>query len=206
MYVLTLNICMTQTLKNLTFYSLILLLLLLPSALHGQVAINLDGSNPAASAMLDVTSTTKGILIPRMTEAQRDLISTPVAGLMIYQTNNTPGFYYHDGSSWSAVSGGGGSSVSRQIITGTTTLTGTNDHAVVLTGASAYTVTLPASPANGQIIYLGNANSNTTLSFTGKDIVTKAGSAATNSFALSNTGSLILIYDGTNWFALASSS
>lgn len=58
---------------------------------------------PNAASLLDITSTTKGILIPRMTKVQRDAIVAPVEGLMIYQTNNTAGFYYFDGNSWEAV-------------------------------------------------------------------------------------------------------
>jgi hypothetical protein len=54
--------------------------------------------------LLEVKSTSKGILIPRMTLTQRNAITTPATGLMIYQTNNTPGFYYYDGSKWTAVS------------------------------------------------------------------------------------------------------
>ncbi len=69
------------------------------------VGINNDASQPDNSAMLDVKSTEKGILIPRMTMAQRDLIASPATGLMIYQTNNTAGFYYYNGSVWSSVSG-----------------------------------------------------------------------------------------------------
>ncbi|HUM32019.1 MAG TPA: hypothetical protein PLQ08_03615 [Bacteroidales bacterium] len=64
------------------------------------VAINNLGTNPDASAMLDVSSTNSGVLIPRMTQAQRDAISNPATGLVIYQTNNNPGFYYYDGSNW----------------------------------------------------------------------------------------------------------
>jgi hypothetical protein len=60
-------------------------------------------SNPNISAALDITSTEKGLLIPRMSQLQRDAITSPATGLMIYQTNNTPGFYYHNGSSWTPV-------------------------------------------------------------------------------------------------------
>jgi len=66
---------------------------------HGQgVAINQTGAEPDPSAMLDITSTEKGILIPRITQAQRDAISNPATGLLIYQTDETPGFYYNAGS------------------------------------------------------------------------------------------------------------
>jgi len=40
------------------------------------------------------------LLIPRMTETQRDAISSVTTGLMIYQTDGTVGFYYYNGSSW----------------------------------------------------------------------------------------------------------
>jgi hypothetical protein len=58
---------------------------------------------PDASALLDVSSTTKGMLIPRMTTAQRDAIASPATGLLIYQSDGTAGFYYYDGG-WKAVS------------------------------------------------------------------------------------------------------
>ena len=66
--------------------------------LQAQIAINTDGSNPDNSAMLDVKATGKGFLAPRMTLAQRP--AAPVAGLLIYQTDNTPGYYYYTGSAW----------------------------------------------------------------------------------------------------------
>lgn len=59
---------------------------------------------PNASSLLEMTSTTKGLLIPRMTVAQRNAIASPATGLMIFQTNNTPGFYYYSGTAWNAVS------------------------------------------------------------------------------------------------------
>jgi hypothetical protein len=61
------------------------------------IAINGDGSNPDASAIIDVKSTSKGQLMPRMTVAQRNAIPSPATGLIIYQTNGTKGFYYYDG-------------------------------------------------------------------------------------------------------------
>lgn len=67
-------------------------------------------------------STTGGFLTPRMTQTQRDAISSPTTGLLIYQTDNTPGFYYYDGAAWTALSGGGSSSLFP--LTGTGTATG----------------------------------------------------------------------------------
>lgn len=67
------------------------------------VSINSTNAVADASALFDMTSTDKGILVPRMTMAQRDAIATPAAALLIYQTDFTPGFYYYTGSSWSAI-------------------------------------------------------------------------------------------------------
>ena len=57
-------------------------------------------TTPHASAKLDVTSTDKGFLPPRMTSAQRTAISSPAAGLMVYQTDGTSGLYYYNGTAW----------------------------------------------------------------------------------------------------------
>jgi hypothetical protein len=61
-------------------------------------------TTPNSSSLLDINSTTQGMLVPRMTKAQRDAVASPATGLLIYQTNNTPGFYYYSGSAWTAVS------------------------------------------------------------------------------------------------------
>src|SRR6187399_1741099 len=60
-------------------------------------------TTPNASSAFEMMSTTKGLLMPRMTKTQRDAIASPGTGLMIYQTNSTPGFYYYDGAQWKAV-------------------------------------------------------------------------------------------------------
>ncbi len=64
-----------------------------------QVAINTDGSAPDASAMLDVKSTDGGILIPRMSVADRDAIASPATGLLVFVTDDHT-FYYYDGANW----------------------------------------------------------------------------------------------------------
>jgi len=70
------------------------------TTLSAQVAINSTGAVSDASAMLDVQSTTKGFLVPRMTQAEKEAISSPATGLIIYQTDGTSGFYFYSGSSW----------------------------------------------------------------------------------------------------------
>ena len=78
---------MLDPMKNLFLF--FALMLLSNSLLFSQVAVNTDGSAPDNSAMLDVKSTSKGLLVPSMTLAQRDAISNPANGLLIYcLTNN----------------------------------------------------------------------------------------------------------------------
>ena len=60
--------------------------------------VGIGTTTPAPSAQLDVSSTTKEILIPRMTLAQRNAIPGITLGLMIYQTDNNPGFYVNKSS------------------------------------------------------------------------------------------------------------
>ena len=71
-------------------YFLIVILLLNSSLLFSQVSINADGSAADNSAMLDVKSTSKGFLPPRMTYTELNAISNPADGLLIYCTDCGP--------------------------------------------------------------------------------------------------------------------
>ena len=73
---------------------------LLTATTFAQVGINIE--TPDASAALDITSTTGGLLVPRMTKDERGFIDTPATGLIVYQTDGTPGFYYFNGNNWAA--------------------------------------------------------------------------------------------------------
>ena len=70
-----------------TTISSFLLLLFTSTLSYAQVAVNTDNSAPGNSAMLDVKSTTKGFLAPRMTYAERNAIASPSEGLLVYCTN-----------------------------------------------------------------------------------------------------------------------
>ena len=60
-------------------------------------------TTPNASARLDISSTDKGFLAPRMTAAQRGNIPSPATGLLVYQTDGTIGFYFYNGTTWTTI-------------------------------------------------------------------------------------------------------
>ncbi len=61
---------------------------------NAQVSINADGSNADGSAMLDVKSTDKGMLIPRITQTQIEAITSPANGLTGYNTDDCKFYVY----------------------------------------------------------------------------------------------------------------
>ena len=67
--------------------------------------VGIGTTSPDASAELEILSTDKGVLIPRMTQAQRTAIPTPAEGLLVYQTNNSIGFWYFNGAIWTTFGG-----------------------------------------------------------------------------------------------------
>jgi hypothetical protein len=67
-------------------------------------SLGLNNASPDASSILDLTATDRGLLIPRMTQSQKNNIGTPATGLLIYQTDGTAGFYFYNGSAWVALS------------------------------------------------------------------------------------------------------
>ena len=76
---------------------------LITATTFAQVGIN--NENPDASAALDITSTTGGLLVPRMTNAQRQAISNPAAGLLVFVTDFDGGrFMFYDGTEWGTLS------------------------------------------------------------------------------------------------------
>jgi hypothetical protein len=77
--------------------NLIIVGLFLTSQMYAQTGIGTTAPN--ASAKLEIASTDKGLLIPRMTSAQRGLISLPANGLLVYQTDGVIGFYVNSGTS-----------------------------------------------------------------------------------------------------------
>jgi hypothetical protein len=63
-------------------------------------SLGIGTTTPDPSARLDVASISQGMLIPRMTAPQRNAISAPAVGLMVFQTDGNAGFCYFNGSNW----------------------------------------------------------------------------------------------------------
>ncbi|MFZ4522409.1 MAG: hypothetical protein ACOYNC_11930, partial [Bacteroidales bacterium] len=91
--------------KKLSFF--VAMIMLISSSSFAQVSINTTGNQPDNSAMLDVSATNKGVLIPRIAlTGTNDVttVSSPAASLLVYNTATvsdvTPGFYYYDGAAW----------------------------------------------------------------------------------------------------------
>lgn len=89
--------------------SMTIFLALFVFTVHAQVGIGTTA--PEASAQLEVKSTTKGILIPRMLDTERTGIASPVDGLLVYQTNGAAGFYYFDGIAWQPLKSAGAGTI-----------------------------------------------------------------------------------------------
>ncbi|MES2772573.1 MAG: FG-GAP repeat protein [Bacteroidota bacterium] len=83
------------------------IIFLLVVTVNAQNKVGIGTATPAVSSILDITSTEKGMLIPRMDSTQRNAIASPAQGLLIYQTNGNGGFYYYAGTTWNKVGGGG---------------------------------------------------------------------------------------------------
>ena len=81
-------------------------LLLLFVLIKAEAQIGIGVSPPDPSAMLHVQDTAKGMLIPRMTAAQRNAIVSPAEGLLIYQTDANKGFWFYSNGQWRTNFGG----------------------------------------------------------------------------------------------------
>ena len=141
--------------------------------------VGIGTTSPDSSSVLDITATDAGLLVPRMTETQRDEITSPATGLIIYQTDATTGFYFYNSTAWTKLDGevtqtsldlkaniasptftgtvtslsgsisGFDASLNDQTSTTYTLQSSDNGKVVTLNNASAITLTIPSSLGHG---------------------------------------------------------
>ena len=197
--------------KMIHFY--VLLILLFPLLSIGQsVGINDDGSSPKSSAMLDVKSTTRGLLPPRValtSSTSASPITNPNNGLIVYDTvtagDVTPGYYFWSGpvsgGSWQRINSG---IYPLNVVTKNADVTLLKTENCVLastTTGNAATITLPAitSTDNGLAITVKNVG-------TYNDLITVAPNGSSTIDGLSTGPGLTrwisrtYVADGGNWF------
>ena len=158
--------------------------LLLVIGLIGIVAKGQTGigtTTPNASAKLEVASTDKGFLLPRMTAAQRGAIASPANGLLVYQTDAPTGFFVNTGTSgtpvWTRVNmdwtkTGNDLSYTSGNLSTTGNLTGGNASTSTISGFAANVATISANYSitaadNGKIIQSTSATAITVTIPTG---------------------------------------
>jgi hypothetical protein len=155
----------------------------------GAVGIGLTSID--SSAQLHMSSTTKGLLMPRLTTTQMNAIGTPANGLMIYNTTASQ-LYVYSGGVWTALASGGGSGTVTSITAGTglsggtITTSGTIALANTAVTAGAYTSANITIDAQGRITSAANGSggggySAITQSLTGNRILINAPTDDTSS-------------------------
>lgn len=122
---------------------ILLVFLLLPIIVFSQVGIGT--TTPDTNAILDVTSTSKGFLVPRMTSAQRVAIVSPAQSLLVYDTDANMHYYYNSANvAWTAINLG---SIRSFSITTNYTLTASDSGRILdfsSNSASGITINVPS--------------------------------------------------------------
>ncbi|MEO6228991.1 MAG: tail fiber domain-containing protein [Ferruginibacter sp.] len=157
--------------KHFIFVMLIGLLTLITKTYAQNIGINETGNLPDTSAMLDISSSTKGLLLPRMTTTQRNAIPLPANGLVIYNTTLNA-FNLNTGTplspNWEVISSGTGATthtLSSSANTLTSTVNGIAATAptvnTVANSSSVNNLTTTVNGINGSAVTMVNAVANT---------------------------------------------
>ncbi len=151
--------------------------------IFAQQNVGIGTNTPDNSSLLDLTSTSKGILVPRMTTAQRTAITSPATGLLVYDTSLQQ-FWYFNGTQWVAITGGGGgcSTLQQAYDCGGPGL-GRN---IVITGTSSVNIT----DANALSIGLKSSHSGNGSSIVADNTSTSVQYAAMQATTASNYGTV----------------
>jgi hypothetical protein len=164
--------------------------------IKGATSISSGVNQPDASAQLDVASTTKGFLPPRMTNAQKNAIASPAEGLIVHDTTNN-GVAYYDGTTWGYLSG------AKQTLTGsggTLNIPFRNGNIVDLALNASTTLTFASHVVGTYIIEVtqGGGGSNT-LTYPAS-VKWSGGTPPTLTTAVGKTDILTFFHDGTFFY------
>ncbi len=159
---------------------------------RSQVSVNNTGAVPDLSSVLDIQHTNKGVLIPRLTKVTRDLMVSPATSLIIFQTDNDPGFYYNSGTPatpvWKVLVSSSNNSLTYK--------TPISSLPFTITQAGSYVVTKDLAGLNG----INITTSNVTIDL---NFFTLTGSAGNTDMGIKVTGNLtnINVINGSvrNW-------
>lgn len=169
------------------------------------------GSAVVASSILSITSTTAGFLPPRMTTTQKNAISSPATGLIVFDTTIGEVQFYN-GSSWVSTTG-----------TGVTSITGTTNQVIASASTGAVTLSLPQSIATSSAVQFGTLGlgssivassilslTSTTLGFLPPRMTTTQKNAisspATGLVVYDSTLLDLQFYNGSSWISTAPST
>ena len=141
----------------------------------GWTQVGIGTINPDPSAMLDIRQSEnhKGILIPRVTQLEKNQIIAPANGLLLYQTDGTSGFYFYNGTIWKFIN--------PDMITGATGPTGPQGS------------TGPQGPAGASV---ANTDSQT-LSLAGNILAISSGNSVTLSTSSTDSQTIAAVLSGT---------
>jgi len=186
--------------KKSTLLIIVMTILFNHFAVAQGVGINASGAAADASAMLDVSSTTQGFLVPRMTQAQKNNIASPANGLLIYQTNASIGFWFNYGTpaspDWRQIGGDITAGTGINVTGNTVSNTG------VLTFSAGTTGLTPTAATNGAVTLAGTlnvANGGTSrATLTANSLLAGNGTGAVNLIAPGAAGN-VLVSNGTAW-------
>ena len=160
--------------------------LLLSSVSIAQVAINTDGSLPDNSAMLDVKSTNQGILLPRISASERDLIPSPATGLLLFNTT-TNQIDFYNGSSWCQIDVAFVSSTIGAL---------SSDGGISINSSDT-------PPANSSLLDVNNPTRGVLIPRTTPDLITNPAAG----LIIYNTASdMVCYFNGSQWISLCSAS
>ena len=162
-------------------------------------SVGIGTPTPNPSAQLDVTSTSKGILIPRMTDAEKNAIPSPVQGLMVFNTNSNS-FQYYNGTVWINISHSG-------IISGTANKVAkfnspwglTANTLITDNGAGVAINTSNALPNSSALLDMASTNKGVLIPRMTTAERTAIATPATGLLVFDNSFNSFWFYNGTAW-------